>query len=89
MKIKDGQTLLDVAIQEFGSWEAMTDIAILNNLTMTDIPEAGTNLSTPDKVYDETMQAYCRNNDISPATARDSSGISLRIFTDEFEKQFV
>ena len=88
MKIKDGQTLLDAAIQEFGSWEAMMDIAILNDLTMTDIPDADTDIILPDKIYNKTMQTYCKNNDVSPATARDSSGISLRIFTDEFEKQF-
>lgn len=26
-KVKDGQTMADIAIQEFGSWEAMVAIA--------------------------------------------------------------
>ena len=33
--VKDGQTLADVAIQEYGSWEAMIAIARENNARIT------------------------------------------------------
>ena len=51
--VKDGQTLADVAIQEFGSWEAMIAIARENNLSMTEVPDAGTDL---EQDYAELVQ---------------------------------
>lgn len=86
--IKDGQTLADVAVQEFGSWEAMIAIAHKNGISMTEVPQAGTELMMPDAVWNRTMQNYCRANDVSPATARDQSGFRLRIFGDEFKETF-
>jgi hypothetical protein len=91
MKItaKEGQTLADIAVQEFGSWEAAVDMAFLNGLSVTDVPAAGTVLSIPDNTYNQTMQIYCKNNNVSPATAKDNSGIILRIFGEEFTRQFI
>ena len=86
--VKDGQTLADVAIQEYGSWEAMIDIARENNLSMTEVPHAGTDLTMPDATWNRTMQNYCKNNDVSPATARDQGNVSLRIFDEEFNETF-
>lgn len=86
--IKDGQTLADLAVQEFGSWEAMVAIAHKNGISMTETPNAGTELMMPDEVWNRTMQNYCKNNDVSPATARDQSGFRLRIFSEEFTKTF-
>ena len=86
--VKDGQTLADVAIQEYGSWEAMIDIARENNLSMTEVPNAGTELTMPDATWNRTMQNYCHKNDVSPATARDQGNVSLRIFDEEFNETF-
>lgn len=86
---KEGQTLADIAIQELGSWEAAVDMAFQNDLSVTDVPEAGKVLSIPDKTYNQTMQLYCKNNNVSPATAKDDSGIVLRIFGEEFTRQFI
>ncbi|MBO5428055.1 MAG: LysM domain-containing protein [Prevotella sp.] len=86
--IKDGQSLADVAVQEFGSWEAMIAIARQNGISMTEIPAVGTELTMPDRVWNRTMQLYCRNNDVVPATANDQSGVRLKIFTSEFTEQF-
>ena len=44
--IKDGQTLADVAVQEFGSWEAMIAIAHKNGISMTEVPQAATEVGT-------------------------------------------
>lgn len=78
--VKDGQTLADIAIQEFGSLDALADIAMINGMAMTEVPDAGTVLQLPDKVYDRVMQDYCKVNNVSPATARDLSGVRLSIF---------
>ena len=88
MKIKDGQTLQDLAVEEFGAWEAAMDIALQNGMSITDVPDAGTDLQMPDKTYNKTMQVYCQDNDVSPATAKDQSGVPMKIFTEEFTEQF-
>lgn len=87
-KVKDGQTLADVAVEEFGSWEAMISIAHQNGISMTENLAAGTELTMPDAVWNRRLQVYCRNNDVSPATARDESGIRLRIFGQPFMEAF-
>lgn len=86
--IKDGQTLADMAVQEYGSWEAMIAIARENGMSMTDVPPAGTELTMPDATWNRTMQNWCKDNDVSPATARDQSNARLRIFEEEFTEEF-
>jgi len=86
--VKDGQTLADVAVQEYGSWEAIIAIARENNMSMTEVPDAGAELRMPDASWNRTMQKYCKDNDVSPATARDQSNIHLRIFEEEFTEEF-
>ena len=86
--IKDGQTLADMAVQEYGSWEAMIAIARENGISMTEVPTAGTELTMPDAIWNRTMQNWCKDNDVSPATARDQSNVSLRIFKEEFTEEF-
>lgn len=87
-KVKDGQTLADVAIQEYGSWEALIAIARENGLSMTEVPAAGAELTLPDAVWNRTMESYCKSNDVSPATARDQSNVRLRIFGEAFKDPF-
>lgn len=86
--VKDGQTLSDIAIQEYGSLEAVVELARANGYAITDLPEAGTELVLPDGIYDKTMQRYCKANEVEPATARDTSALRLGIFTGEFTKEF-
>ena len=86
--VKDGQTLADIAVQEFGTLEAITDIAVMNGIGVSDVPDAGTVLLLPDRVYDRVMQEYCKVNGVSPATVRDMSGVRLSIFSEQFTKQF-
>lgn len=86
--IKDGQTLADMAVQEYGSWEAMIVIARENGMSMTEVPSAGTELTMPDATWNRTMQNWCKDNDVSPATARDQSNVRLRIFDEEFTEEF-
>lgn len=88
VKVKDGQTLADIAVQEYGSMAAAMELARLNGLALTDIPTPGSELQLQDAVYDRTMADYCKVNGVSPATQRDTSGVKLRIFTEEYTKEF-
>ncbi len=85
---KDGQTLADIAIQEYGSLQAVVDLARANGMAVTDVPGAGVELVLPDKVFNRTMQTYCKAHKVEPATERDTSGLRLGIFTEEFTKEF-
>ena len=51
------------------TWEQIEAIARENNMSMTEVPDAGTELTMPDASWNRTMQNYCKNNDVSPATA--------------------
>ncbi len=86
--VKDSQTLADIAIQEFGAFEALPALALANGLSLSDIPEPGTVLTLPDAVYNRPMQLYCKARSVSPATARDISELRLGIFSKQFQSQF-
>ena len=66
--VLNGQTLADIALQEYGTVEAMPLIAQANGLAMSDIPSAGDVLECPDKVYDRYLQNYAKNNHIKVGT---------------------
>ncbi len=85
---KDGQTLADIAVQEYGSLEALPALAIANGLPLSCAPAPGTVLTLPDAVYNRSMQQYCKANDVSPTTARDNAALSLGIFSEQFTHQF-
>lgn len=86
--VKSGQTLADIAIQEFGSLMAVVELAKKNGMDITDVPEAGSEISLPEKTYNRAMQTYCKANEVEPATELDTSGLRLGIFTEEFTKEF-
>lgn len=87
--VQAGQSLFDVAIQEYGTVEAVMLLAKSNNRSMTDALTAGQVLEVPNQVYDRKMGDYCKNNGVCPATAETTeSDIRLKIFTEQFTKQF-
>ncbi len=63
-----GQTLADIALQEYGTIEAMPHIASANGISLSADLNAGQVLNCPDKVYDNYMMIYAKNNNIKPAT---------------------
>lgn len=64
------QTLLDVAIRHCGTVEAVADIAILNNISITDDLVPGQLISLPPKDYgNQEVINYFSANKIDPATA--------------------
>lgn len=68
MTVLQGQSLLDIAIQELGTAEAAFDLAVLNGMSLTYELEAGDNVKIP-AVCDATVVNYYKLNGIHPATA--------------------
>lgn len=75
-KVLNNQSLFDIAIQTLGSAEAAFDIALANNISITDDLEVGQTLQIPQAVTDYVRKQtvnYYKINDIKPATAIDST----------------
>ena len=88
-KVKDGQTLADIAIQEYGALEAVVQIAIDNSMSVSDVPQAGTILHLHDKTYNRVMHDYCWAHSVQPATQRGyDTSASNRIFNEVFNDIF-
>lgn len=87
--VQAGQTLLDIAIQEYGTIEAAFMLAKTNDISITDTLQAGQEIETPEKVYNSELADYCQRNSVSPATSETASNaVRLRIFTEQFTEQF-
>lgn len=86
--VKNGQTLPDIAIQEYGSLEAVIMLAQTNKVSPTSDLVPGSTLQCPDQVFDLGLQTYCKNNKVSPATYIGTVDTDLRIFTEQFTEQF-
>ncbi|MEH0008004.1 MAG: hypothetical protein V6Z82_04720 [Flavobacteriales bacterium] len=66
------QTLLDIAVQEFGNPQAAFDIACYNGLSISDPLYTGQRLLLPQSDYQEPQtKEYYRVRGIKPATATD------------------
>lgn len=66
--VQQGQSILDVAIQQCGSVESILDMAALNGISVTDDLNAGTPLVMPD-AKDGKVVSYYSVNRVTPATA--------------------
>lgn len=66
--VKDGQTLMDIAVKEKGSVEAVFDIAALNGISVTEEIVAGTVLDLPASVWNRLLENYCKGNNVDPST---------------------
>lgn len=84
------QTLLDIAIQEYGDLAGVFILARDNDISPTEKLTPGMTVSVPDVVINREMQEYCKANNVSPATSETSdSEVRLKIFTEQFTEQFV
>jgi len=68
IKVRAGQTLADIAVQEYGAFEAAVDLAVENGISITDDLVGGDEITPVDKTYNLAMEQYCKNNNVSPAT---------------------
>lgn len=67
MIVKARQTVMDIALQECGSAEATFEICRLNDISISDTIEPGTELELP-AVSNQKVVEYYRFNGIEPAT---------------------
>jgi hypothetical protein len=71
VKVLNNQSLLDIAIQELGSADAAFDIALINNINITDDLQTGQILQIPQTANDYVRRQivnYYKINEIKPAT---------------------
>lgn len=84
------QSIADIAIQVYGDIRGALEIAIANNMSVTTVLEAGTEIDCPDTTFSPYIQEYVKRNRISPATElSDQDEVSARIFTEQFTKEYI
>ena len=70
IKALHNQTLLDLAIQQYGSAEAVVSMAISNNISITEDIEVGNKISTEqENISNQPIAQYFQSNRLYPATA--------------------
>ena len=69
VKLKDRQTPVDIAIQEYGSFEGVFALAERNGISITEVLAAGQELETaPQDVVDKLVSERFRVQGVKPAT---------------------
>ncbi len=64
------QNVLDIAVQAYGSAEAAFDLALANDLSLSDDLVPGQVLQLPESAYKDTdIAGYYENKKLQPATA--------------------
>lgn len=86
--VSDGQTLADVAIQEYGALEALVQLAFDNGMSVSDVPQTGVALRLHEKIYSRVMRDYCHARGVQPATLRGNTETRERIFNEVFNDTF-
>jgi len=70
MEVKNGQSLLDIAMQETGAAEDALQLALMNGICLTDELLTGTDLEIPEtENEDRDNVEFYRERGILPATA--------------------
>jgi hypothetical protein len=82
-----GQSIFDIALMTYGIAEAAYDIALANDIDITDDVE-GKLLDIPNGVKNKKVTEYYAINSITPATFFESPLVDLRIFDETFDKTF-
>lgn len=74
VKILDGQTIADIAVQELGDAERSTELANLNNMAVTDDLVSGSLLLVPDPESDKTNIVQLFSDPANAPASADSAG---------------
>ncbi len=70
IRVKYNQSLLDIAIQEYGSINEMLELAVANGLSITSAMATGTVLQIPELEPSEpSVQEYYKRKYLKPATS--------------------
>lgn len=83
----EGQSLLDIALQETGDLSGIISIAAENGLPISSVPDYRSKLSTG-MVVDQRRKQYYQQRKIKPVTGTTAEVIYDEIFGVEFEDNF-
>ena len=84
VKILPNQSLFDIAIQEYGSVEAVVAIAQSNDISVTEILIPGTEIKLPnDAPTNQDILNYYIQHNIIPATAQLPADIAALVDIDD------
>lgn len=91
MIVKQNQSMFDLSAQIFGDIRSVVDLAIQNNVSITQELEPGTEISLPNTVYvNEIVSSFFFNNSYELATSSTKSPTSgLGIGTMIVESDFI
>lgn len=89
VKVEYGQTLVDIAIQELGDASRAFELAVLNNVNVSDDITPGSLVKVPDVSIDKTSIAKVFNNPaLKPASGiaitEEEEGIEFWTIEDDF-----
>lgn len=77
IEVKDNQSLADVAVQYLGDSAAVSDIARLNNISVSDTLMPGQILQLPDAVRNKKVVNYYAKRGLVPASGITNNDVSL------------
>ena len=75
IKVKDRQSLLDIAVQTAGGMDAAFELSQANDVALTDVLQDGQILDSVAAVHSETVRRY-KAQKIEPATALTEAELS-------------
>jgi len=87
MKVLAGQSIFDLAIQHCGAIEAAFQIALKNNIGLTDELTVGAELASTEIVNRDVVNYYARRG-LQPATEITNNDLLSGIFDDTFDDTF-
>ena len=88
MKALQGQSIIDIAIQELGSAEGAFALAVMNGISITDDLTPGQELALP-AVVNKSIASYYQNKGIQPASAySEKTNEVTRVFFEELPIEF-
>ena len=76
MKVQQGQNIIDMALMSCGRFEAAFDIAVANNLAITDDLSVGQELTIAGETNAKSVQYY-KANRLLPATGITTDEVSV------------
>lgn len=83
---KNGQTWADLAVEHYGTLEAVVDLAAANGAAVSDTPPVGTGIMLPPSTSRPAIVRELKQRDARPGTADvEETG---RVFTQQYAEQF-
>ena len=87
MKVFAGQSIFDIAIQHCGAIEAAFQIALKNDIGLTDNLTVGAELASAEIINRDVFNYFARRG-LQPATETTNDSLSKGIFDNTFDNTF-